>query len=79
MSGLGSPGGKLAQGVLAMEFTLTDPQGKMSPVSGVRQAQKGVATFDWTPAVNDPLGAWTLTATELVTGKTVKRTFKVSR
>jgi hypothetical protein len=72
-------GGKPAPGVLAVEFTLTDPQGQVSPVSGVRQAQTGAARFDWTPAVNDPLGTWTVEARELVTGKTAKGTVKVSR
>jgi hypothetical protein len=66
-------------GTLAVQFTLTDPQGKIPPLSGVRQAQNGVATFDWTPAVNDLLGTWTLAARELVTGKTVTGKFKVSR
>jgi hypothetical protein len=71
--------GKPGQGILAVEFTLTDPQGKVSPVSGVRQAVSGRATFDWTPAGNDPLGAWTVTATELVTGKSVRETVRVSK
>ena len=56
---------------LAVEFTLTDPQGQVSPVSGVRQAQNATAAFAWTPVVNDPPGAWTLTARamETITGK----------
>jgi hypothetical protein len=65
-------------GVLAVEFRLADPQGRVLPVSGPRQAQGGRATFEWTPAENDPPGNWTLTATELVTGKTTGRTIRVT-
>lgn len=66
-------------GVLAVEFTLTDPNGKVYPVSGVRQATAGTAWFEWTPAENDPLGVWTLEAKELVTGKTSRGTVRVGR
>ncbi|HEY3396073.1 MAG TPA: hypothetical protein VGM19_00290 [Armatimonadota bacterium] len=72
-------GGKPAQGILAVAYTLTDPAGQVSPVSGVRQATTGTAALDWTPAGNDPVGAWTVTAQELVTGKTAKTTFKVGK
>ncbi len=71
-------GGKPAPGVLAVEFTLTAPDGKVSPVSGVRQAQAGVARFEWTPAENDTRGVWTLEAKELVTGKTAKGTVRMA-
>lgn len=72
-------GGKPAPGVLAVEFILTGPNGKAYPVSGVRQANTGSAAFEWTPAVNDPLGTWALEARELVTGKTAKGNLKLTR
>ena len=72
-------GGKPEAGVLAVAFQLTDPTGQVCPVSGVRPALKGTAVLEWTPATNDPTGAWALTATELVTGRSVKRTFQVTK
>ena len=71
-------GGRPVPGVLAVEFTLTNPQGNVSPVSGVRQARNGAAAFDWAPAVNDPAGTWTMTATELVTGRKADAAVRVS-
>jgi hypothetical protein len=56
-------------GVIAVEFVLRDPAGRQSVVSDVRATSNGQAVFDWTPAVNDPAGPWTLQATELASGK----------
>jgi hypothetical protein len=63
---------KPTPGVIGIEFILRDPKGKQSIVSGVRATKDGVATFDWTPAVNDPTGNWTLEAKELASGKTAQ-------
>jgi len=57
-------------GAVPVELVLTDPAGKQSVLSGVRATDNGVLTFEWTPAVNDPRGKWTATATELASGKT---------
>ena len=57
-------------GAIAVEFVLRDPKGNQSVISGVRATKDGQGTFDWTPAVNDPVGIWTLEATELASGKT---------
>jgi hypothetical protein len=65
-------------GALPVEFTLKNPSGRESVVSGVRATTGGRAVFEWTPAGNDPAGNWTLTATELATGKSVKRTIQLA-
>ena len=59
-------------GAIAVEFVLRDPAGRRSVVSGTRATCHGQAVFDWTPAVNDPPGRWTLEATELASGKTAR-------
>ena len=59
-------------GPIPVEFVLWDPKGKRSVVSGVRATQNGSADFQWTPAVNDPSGAWTLQVNELASGKTAR-------
>ena len=71
-SGL-SAGCRIA-GVLPVEFVLKDPKGRESVVSGVRASRNGAATWEWIPAVNDPAGEWTLTATEIASGKTARQT-----
>lgn len=64
-------------GAIAVEFVLRDPAGRRSVASGVRATRRGRAVFDWTPAVNDPRGPWTLAATELASGKTARCTLEV--
>jgi len=63
---------KPAPGAISVEFILRDPKGKPSIVSGVRATKDGVAAFNWTPAVNDPAGIWTLAVRELASGKTAQ-------
>ncbi|MHB9026456.1 MAG: hypothetical protein ACYC7E_20150 [Armatimonadota bacterium] len=65
-------GAKPVPGVLSVEFTLKDPAGNDSVISGVRGTANGKAAFTWTPAVNDLPGVWTLEATELASGKTAQ-------
>jgi hypothetical protein len=57
-------------GLVAVEFVLREPSGSVSVASDVRATTAGRAGFDWTPAVNDTPGRWTLEATELASGKT---------
>lgn len=64
-------------GAIAVEFLLRDPAGKPSVVFGVRATKDGHAVFQWTPAVNDPPGPWTLHATELASGKTAQNTIEL--
>jgi hypothetical protein len=59
-------------GVDSVEFTWHDPSGKESIISGVRAAKNGEASFDWTPAINDPTGDWTLEVRELASEKTAQ-------
>jgi hypothetical protein len=66
-------------GAIAVEFVLRDPAGRESGVSGVRATRGGQAVFDWTPAVNDPPGPWTLAATELASGKQSRSTIDLKR
>jgi hypothetical protein len=65
-------------GVVPVEFIWRDPSGKQSIMSGVRAAKNGRATFDWTPAVNDPAGSWTLEARELASGKKAESTIALN-
>ena len=69
---------KPVPGVVTVSFTLEDPKGNVSVVSGVRPTRDGTAAFDWTPASNDPAGTWTIEASELASGKTAKRTFRLA-
>ncbi len=61
---------RLIPGAVPVELALLDPSGRPSVLSGVRATDAGILTFRWTPAVNDAKGKWTLTATELASGKT---------
>jgi len=58
---------------------LRDPAGRQSVVSDVRATSDGQAVFDWTPALNDPPGLWTLQATELASGKQARIAIHVDR
>jgi len=64
----------IINGAIPVECTLLDPQGKDSVLSGVRATTAGRYAFHWTPAVNDPFGAWTLKVTELASGITTRQT-----
>jgi hypothetical protein len=64
-------------GALPVAIVLTDPAGASSVLSGVRATENGAVEFAWTPAVNDLKGKWTLTATELASGKTARQAIVV--
>lgn len=65
-------------GKVAVQFTLTDPQGHDTPFSQVIGTDNnGVASFRWTPAANDQRGNWTLTVTDLASGHTQVKTITV--
>jgi len=65
---------KPSAGVVPVEVTLTDPSGKPSVLSGVLGAKSGTLVFNWTPAVNDLKGRWTVRAQELASGETASAT-----
>jgi len=56
---------------------LRDPAGRRSVVSDTRATYHGQVVVDWTPAINDPVGPWTLQATELASGKTARCAIEV--
>ena len=64
-------------GVLPVEFTLKDPAGAVSVISGVRATGKGQAVLEWTPASNDLVGKWTLQVTDLTSGKTAAKSISL--
>lgn len=66
-------GAEAAPGVLPIQFTLSDPKGRVALESGVRVTRAGVAVLEWTPAVNDPPGTWTITAKDLAAGFSATR------
>jgi len=72
-------GDKPLAGVVPVEFIWHDPNGKESIMSGVRAAKNGEATFNWTPAVNDIAGSWTLQVNELASGKSAMAHIEVSK
>ncbi|MDD5707488.1 MAG: hypothetical protein PHR35_16315, partial [Kiritimatiellae bacterium] len=76
---LGLAAGRRIAGVLPVEFVLKDPSGKEQIMSGVRATKEGVATWDWTPAVNDPVGTWTLVVNDLASSRTVERAIRLAR
>lgn len=59
-------------GTVPVEIVLRDPQGEPSPLSRVVGTEKGQCTFEWRPAVNDPLGTWTITARQCASGTETK-------
>lgn len=57
------------RGTVPVEIVLTDPRGERSPLTGVRGTEEGVCSLTWIPAVNDPAGAWTVSAVEQASGR----------
>ncbi|MCL5409019.1 MAG: hypothetical protein M1135_03260 [Candidatus Omnitrophica bacterium] len=53
-------------------FILKNPHGKQV-ISEVKVTHKGIATFKWTPAINDMTGKWSLQVKELASGKKIRR------
>ncbi|MBI4023885.1 MAG: hypothetical protein HY360_02830, partial [Verrucomicrobia bacterium] len=72
-------GRKPALGALPVSFVLKDPGGAESVISGVRATKDGQAVFEWTPAVNDKPGKWTVIATDLAIERRTERAIKLSR
>lgn len=64
--------GQPLDAVVPVEVRLLDPQGRPSELDGYHAAVGGVLelAYDWAP--NDLPGTWTLQATELASGKTVR-------
>jgi hypothetical protein len=63
--------GGAVSGCVPVEIKLIRPDSELSPLSRVVGTEKGKASINWTPAVNDPMGKWQVTATELASGKTI--------
>ena len=65
-------------GVVPIEIRFADPKGVVHVISGNFATRDGVYTLHWTPAVNDPLGSWTVRAKELASGRTAQATLVTS-
>ena len=66
---------------LVYRITVTAPDGTISDAYSTKvRTAAGTATYQGAlrTALNDPTGTWILTATELVSGKTAKLTFRVA-
>ena len=50
-----------------------DPSGQPTKYSDFTVTTDGRLTFDFTPALNDPLGNWTLSVTDLTSGTVTRR------
>lgn len=59
-------------GTVPVEIVLVDPQGQRSPLSRVIGTEHGKCRWEWTPAVNDPSGTWTITARQAASGTEAK-------
>ena len=65
-------------GIVPVEIVLLDPEGNRSPLARIMGTERGKCTFEWTPAVNDLAGPWTLTAHECASGKQAKAVIVLS-
>jgi hypothetical protein len=59
-------------GTVPVEFELLAPNGDRSPLSRIVGTERGMCTLEWTPAVNDVAGNWTITARDCASGKEAK-------
>ncbi len=66
-------------GMHVCRVEVTDPAGVVRPYYGAQlTAQRGLATGEFDLALNDPTGAWTITATDVATGVTGAGEFTVA-
>ncbi len=68
---------RLMRAIIPISVQITDPKGNPSEFSDYYAAKSGRLTIDFIPALNDIKGTWKITATELLTGKTTRKTFKL--
>jgi hypothetical protein len=66
---LGESGQTIA-GVFPLRIDVLDPLGRQTERSCYTASKNGARTRTIIPAVNDPKGAWTIRATDLISGKT---------
>lgn len=59
-------------GTVPVEIVLLDPHGQRSPLSRTIGTEQGKCHWEWTPAVNDPVGTWTITARQAAAGTETK-------
>ena len=68
---------RFLRGMTPVQVQITDPKGNTSEFSDYYAAKSGRLSIDFTPALNDIKGTWTITATELLSGKTARNKFKL--
>jgi hypothetical protein len=64
-------------GLQPVQVTITDPDGEISASSDYYCAENGRLTVDFTPAVNDVRGRWTVSVTDLTAGLEAEAGFEV--
>lgn len=72
------PDGRPVVGAQPLHVELTDPEGALSELNGYYAAESGVLCLDFTPALNDRAGTWTVEAVELTAGLRTRATFEVT-
>ena len=61
-----------------LRVTIRNPKGEVVPYYGANLlAPAGMATFTWTPALDDELGEWSVEFREIVGGKTLRTTIRI--
>ena len=69
--------GKALPGTQPLEVMVFTPQGEWPEVTGAHATEDGVWSATLRPAVNDPVGAWTIRVRELSSGTTTEVAFQV--
>ena len=71
--------GRPAAGSHLLRLVLVEPDGQERPdLGGTRATTNGVLEVAQPLGVNEPVGRWTLTVTDLLTRRAVRRTFEVT-
>lgn len=63
--------------VIPVQISIIEPDGKAGEFSGYYGAKDGVLNLELAPATNGTRGKWTITATELASGKSTTHTFNL--
>jgi hypothetical protein len=70
--------GNHLSGIQPLKIDITDPAGNQSEFNGYFAAVNGLLKIKFIPAENDLKGKWTFHATDLSSGKFVRKTFVVN-
>jgi hypothetical protein len=72
-------GGAPLAGLQPLDITITDAEGERNEFSGCYCAKDGILDIHFVAALNDKPGRWTVSATDLTAGLTVRGEFEVGR